>query len=236
MCWNKGSPYHICCCWMFGCFVLILKAFAMCAGVTLTRIGPDRADTRWENGGESLSESLLNLPWQMPNLQELGSRDKTREANRQTFLCVVTDKGADEILVFSFHVMSMKQPERTGSASCRRTLFSVWCYQLCAGCIPTMCSTVFSSLQITAALEHDEQARKQRLAYKVEQLISAMSLESWERAPAEKEGVWMRETGPQAPQDLLKRSRITYVSSWGLEPWNQTWDLCIHSRTDVQLL
>lgn len=36
----------------------------------------------------------------------------------------------------------------------------------------------FLSLQITAALEHDEQARKQRLAYKVEQLISAMSLES----------------------------------------------------------
>ncbi|CAG6021855.1 unnamed protein product [Menidia menidia] len=31
---------------------------------------------------------------------------------------------------------------------------------------------------ITAALEQDEQARKQRLSYKVEQLISAMSLES----------------------------------------------------------
>jgi plexin A len=28
------------------------------------------------------------------------------------------------------------------------------------------------------ALEQDEQAKKQRLAYKVEQLISAMSLES----------------------------------------------------------
>lgn len=39
-------------------------------------------------------------------------------------------------------------------------------------------TTVFSSAQITAALEQDEQARKQRLAYKVEQLISAMSLES----------------------------------------------------------
>uniref|UniRef100_A0A8C2WM70 Plexin-A2 n=1 Tax=Cyclopterus lumpus TaxID=8103 RepID=A0A8C2WM70_CYCLU len=34
------------------------------------------------------------------------------------------------------------------------------------------------SEEITAALEQDEQARKQRLAYKVEQLISAMSLES----------------------------------------------------------
>lgn len=36
----------------------------------------------------------------------------------------------------------------------------------------------FSPAQITAALEQDEQARKQRLAYKVEQLISAMSFES----------------------------------------------------------
>ena len=34
------------------------------------------------------------------------------------------------------------------------------------------------SPQITAALELDEQAQKQKLAYKVEQLISAMSLES----------------------------------------------------------
>ncbi|CAB1329990.1 unnamed protein product [Coregonus sp. 'balchen'] len=34
------------------------------------------------------------------------------------------------------------------------------------------------SEEITMALEQDEQARKQRLAYKVEQLISAMSLES----------------------------------------------------------
>uniref|UniRef100_A0A671WGU2 Plexin A2 n=1 Tax=Sparus aurata TaxID=8175 RepID=A0A671WGU2_SPAAU len=34
------------------------------------------------------------------------------------------------------------------------------------------------SEEITAALEQDEQARKQRLAYKVEQLISAMSFES----------------------------------------------------------
>lgn len=32
--------------------------------------------------------------------------------------------------------------------------------------------------QITAALEQEEQARKQRLSYKVEQLISAMSFES----------------------------------------------------------
>lgn len=33
-------------------------------------------------------------------------------------------------------------------------------------------------LQITAALEQDEQARKQKLAYKVDQLIATMSLES----------------------------------------------------------
>ncbi|TKS76662.1 Plexin-A2 Semaphorin receptor OCT [Collichthys lucidus] len=38
--------------------------------------------------------------------------------------------------------------------------------------------SVFSDRKITAALEQDEQARKQRLSYKVEQLISAMSLES----------------------------------------------------------
>ena len=36
------------------------------------------------------------------------------------------------------------------------------------------------SLQITAALEQDEQARKQRLASKVGQLIAAMSKDSWE--------------------------------------------------------
>lgn len=41
------------------------------------------------------------------------------------------------------------------------------------------CVCVFLA-QITAALDQDEQARKQRLAYKVEQLISAMSFESWE--------------------------------------------------------
>lgn len=39
-------------------------------------------------------------------------------------------------------------------------------------------STALSSTQITAALEQEEQARKQRLSYKVEQLISAMSFES----------------------------------------------------------
>lgn len=37
---------------------------------------------------------------------------------------------------------------------------------------------LFSSEQITAALEQDEQARKQRLASKVVQLIAAMSSES----------------------------------------------------------
>ncbi|XP_010767724.1 plexin-A2-like [Notothenia coriiceps] len=34
------------------------------------------------------------------------------------------------------------------------------------------------SEEITAALEQDEQARKQKLAYKLEQLIAAMSQES----------------------------------------------------------
>lgn len=35
--------------------------------------------------------------------------------------------------------------------------------------------------QIIGALEQDEQARRQRLAYKVEQLIGAMSVESWRK-------------------------------------------------------
>lgn len=42
----------------------------------------------------------------MPNLQEMGSEDKTRKANIQIFLHVVKDKGSDVILFFSFHVMS----------------------------------------------------------------------------------------------------------------------------------
>lgn len=79
----------------------------MCVGVTLTQIGRDKADTRWENeGGERLSGSLLNLTWQMPNLQEMASEDKKGKANRQTSLCVVTDKGGDVIPFFVFHAMS----------------------------------------------------------------------------------------------------------------------------------
>lgn len=35
------------------------------------------------------------------------------------------------------------------------------------------------SPQLIGALEQDEQARRQRLAYKVEHLINAMSIESW---------------------------------------------------------
>lgn len=34
--------------------------------------------------------------------------------------------------------------------------------------------------QIIEALEQDEQAQKQKLAYKVEQIISVMSAESWD--------------------------------------------------------
>lgn len=37
---------------------------------------------------------------------------------------------------------------------------------------------LFSLYQLIGALEQDEQARRQRLAYKVEQLIGAMSIES----------------------------------------------------------
>lgn len=40
----------------------------------------------------------------------------------------------------------------------------------------------FFLCQLIGALEQDEQARRQRLAYKVEQLIGAMSIESWRKA------------------------------------------------------
>lgn len=79
----------------------------MHVGVTLTQIQRDRADTRWENEEGNLSESLLNPTWQMPNLQEVGSEDKTGKANAQIFLDVVKDKGNDVILFFFFHLMSI---------------------------------------------------------------------------------------------------------------------------------
>lgn len=44
--------------------------------------------------------------------------------------------------------------------------------------------------QLIGALEQDEQARRQRLAYKVEHLINAMSIESW------KENLLFLEEGP----------------------------------------
>lgn len=80
-----------------------------------------------------LSESLLNPTWQMSNLQEMGSEDKTGKANRGIFLCVVTVKGSDVILFFFFHVMSMKKPKRTGSTKWRETWFSV--VRSTVGCI-----------------------------------------------------------------------------------------------------
>lgn len=58
-------------------FTFILKAFAMCVDVTPTQIHPDRADRRWESEEGRLSRSLLNPTWQMPNLQDGGSGDKT---------------------------------------------------------------------------------------------------------------------------------------------------------------
>lgn len=51
----------------------------------------------------------------------------------------------------------------------------IWCVCLC---MIYFYQIFFCSIQIIAALDQDEQARKQRLAYKVETLISAMSLES----------------------------------------------------------
>lgn len=43
---------------------------------------------------------------------------------------------------------------------------------------PKVFSTLVFAPQLIGALEQDEQARRQRLAYKVEQLINAMSIES----------------------------------------------------------
>lgn len=61
----------------------------------------------------------------------------------------------------------MKYMEVYGCNVVRQSVFLSFFYHIAA-----------CSLQIVSALEQEEQARKQRLAYKVEQLISAMSLES----------------------------------------------------------
>lgn len=169
-----------------------------------------------------LSESLLNPTWQMSDLQEMGSEDKTGKANRGIFLCVVTDKGSDVILFFFFHVMPMKKPKRTGSTKWRKTLFSV--VRSNVGCIRITFgwyfTRIFFFLQITAALDQDEQARKQRLAYKVEQLISAMSLESWKQ-PSTEGGRERERRDHNLYRTFPKRSCITYLSSWELEPWTR---------------
>lgn len=87
------------------CFMFIFKAFAMCVAATPTWIHPDKADTRWEKEEvERLSEFLLNTTWQMPNLQEMESGDKTGKAKTQIFSHVV--KGGDVIIFFSFMWLS----------------------------------------------------------------------------------------------------------------------------------
>lgn len=125
----------------------------------------------------------------MPNLQGGVSEDKTGKANTQIFLCAVKDKGSD-VTLFLFPFMSCPKTYKSRLCSAwkkhrsllniirsndltkavtQRVLFCLWCLTA---------YFVLLLLQITAALDQDEQARKQRLAYKVDQLISAMSLES----------------------------------------------------------
>ncbi len=91
-------------------------------------------------------------------------------------------------------------------------------------------TTVFSSAQITAALEQDEQARKQRLAYKVDQLISAMSLESWEWPPLLEEREQQRQDH-SLYRTCQKASRTTYLSSWELQPWTRP-GTSLHPQSD----
>lgn len=55
--WKRGA-----CRIVLFCFIVILKASAMCVGVTLTQTRPDRADTRWELRGGG-GEACLNPFW-----------------------------------------------------------------------------------------------------------------------------------------------------------------------------
>lgn len=81
---------------------------------------------------------------------------------------------------FTFCYLSLTRPHFTLLTSCcppasttpshTLTSFSVWVF------FPP--PFLFSLYQLIGALEQDEQARRQRLAYKVEQLIGAMSIES----------------------------------------------------------
>lgn len=120
--------------------------------------------------------------------------------------------------------MSIKEPRRTPQ---RKQLFPIRCCQIQfhAGCSPTvLCFSMALcfSPQITAALEQDEQARKQRLSYKVEQLISAMSLESWERPRTRERDRTTISTGPPKMKKKWKKvPHYLYLSSWELEPWTR---------------
>lgn len=118
----------------------------------------------------------------MADLRELDPSDKTR---RQTFPDDITGRNTDVTLSLVFRETLLKEKR------VRAEVYPEGHHCFCA--------------QITAALELEEQARKQRLSYKVEQLISAMSFESWERSLCCEEAGppgLTRTPWPQPPREL----------------------------------
>lgn len=69
-------------------------------GITLTQIYYDKADTRWENEKESLSECLLNPTWQMPNLKDGAQKIKSERLVHKYFSKLSKSKGVMELLFF----------------------------------------------------------------------------------------------------------------------------------------
>lgn len=69
-------------------------------GITLTQIYYDKADTRWENEKESLSECLLNPTWQMPNLKDGAQKIKRERLVHKYFSKLSKSKGVMELLFF----------------------------------------------------------------------------------------------------------------------------------------
>lgn len=69
-------------------------------GITLTQIYYDKADTRWENEKESLSECLLNPTWQMPNLKDGAQKIKRERLMHKYFSKLSKSKGVMELLFF----------------------------------------------------------------------------------------------------------------------------------------
>lgn len=99
--WCKPGP-HFC------AFLVILKAFVTCVGVTLTQIYSDKADVMKEWRREPAC-----LPFR-PILTNAkftrnGFKRWSKEANRQIFLDVITDRNADVILWLVFREVPLKK-------------------------------------------------------------------------------------------------------------------------------